>query len=133
MTVLAAVRQNGDALCFVKSHPAGVVAALAAVRQCGDALFYIPEHLRTEELTLAAVQQNGNSLRYVLAPHRTEKLSLAAVRQTYKALRWASKTPAVCKAAAMAELLTAVQPCGWHCYTVFLSVGFKTEYRRLLK
>jgi hypothetical protein len=77
---LAAVKQNGLALQFVKEQTEEL--CLAAVKQNGLALQFVKE--QTEELCLAEVKQNGLALQFV--KEQTEEICLAAVKQNGWAL-----------------------------------------------
>jgi hypothetical protein len=79
---LAAVKQNGDSLQYVREQTEDI--CLAAVKQNGDSLRYVRE--QTEDICLAAVKQNGYSLRYVR--EQTEDICLAAVKQNGDSLQY---------------------------------------------
>ena len=58
---LEAVKQNGDALQYVKEQSEAI--CLEAVKQNGDALRYVKE--QSEAICLEAIKQNGYALKYV--------------------------------------------------------------------
>ena len=78
---LEAVKQNGDALKYVKEQTAEI--CLEAVKKYGDALKYVKE--QTAEICLEAVKQDGDALRYV--KEQTPEICLEAVKQNGYALQ----------------------------------------------
>lgn len=92
---LAAVRQNGLALQFVKKQTPEI--CLAAVQQNGLALEFVKE--QTSEICLASVKQNyGESLYFV--KEQTPEICLASVQQCGYAICYVEdQTPEICAAA----------------------------------
>jgi len=91
---LAAVKENGDALRFVKEQTEEM--CLAAVKQNGNTLRFVKE--QTEEICLAAVKQNVYAFQYI--KEQTEEMCLAAVKQDGYALQYVKEqTEEICLAA----------------------------------
>lgn len=94
---LAAVKNTAAAFAFVKNETPEF--ALAAVKQNGLALEYIKQENHTDEICLAAVKQNGLALEFVEELKQTHEIALAAVKQNADAfdfVRESNRSKAVC-------------------------------------
>jgi hypothetical protein len=90
--VLAAVKQNGEALKFASEELQGDKGfMMAVVAQNGVALEFASEELQGDkEVVMAAVKQNGVALNYVSEELKADKeFMMAAVKQNRFALKYA--------------------------------------------
>ena len=62
---LAAVKDDGYALKYVKDEFKTTEVGLIAVKNDGIALQFVPEHIKNAEICLAAVTRDGMALEYV--------------------------------------------------------------------
>ena len=97
-----AVKQNGNALEFVKPELMTKELCHLSVQQNGDALEFVKPELMTKEMCKLAVQQNGLSLRFVIPELITDEIYKLAVQQNGLSLRHVKPelmTDEICKLA----------------------------------
>ncbi|MDR1984220.1 MAG: DUF4116 domain-containing protein [Prevotellaceae bacterium] len=97
---MEAVKQNGWALKYVKEQTPEM--CMEAVKESGFALDYVKE--QTPEICMEAVKQNGLALHYV--KEQTPEIDMAAVKESGFALDYVKEqTPEIC--------MEAVKQNGW--------------------
>lgn len=137
--VLAAVRENGNALCFARKHKTDNEVVLEAVKQDGQALMHVvrPWYRRSEttyspsrEVVLEAMRTAGGLLAHVNPRFYTDKeVVLAAVKSEWRAARMLMANPSNILATDVDIVLALVKQAGRDLMYDHLADSMQLDFR----